>query len=165
MDEVQSSHQRKRSEMLTIIISWQIKCKPNITYTALTFNAVVYHAPQFKCAYYHFPAFCCPAQIFAARLWGFLPLGSLLTGITCQLAELVLGFEVQCMEGHPFGAADFPLDPYLIPSTCCCGLDWNLCPTSKSSSLSACGNTSIHWSKLIVLRQVVHFISLCCSDQ
>ena len=68
-------------------------------------------------AYYHFPAFCCPARIFAARLWGLLPLGSLLTGIMCRLAELVLGFEVQCMEGRPFGAADFPLDPYFLLSS------------------------------------------------
>ena len=32
----------------------------------------------------------------------------------CRLVELVLGFEVQCMEGRPFGTADFPLDPYFL---------------------------------------------------
>ena len=100
-------------------------------------------------AYYHFPAFCCPVWIFPARLWGLLSLGSLLTGIMCQLAELVLGFEVQCTEGHPFGVADFPLDPYfLLPAAVTwigiCGPRWSL-PLPY-------GNTSIHWSKLMKCR-------------
>ena len=40
----------------------------------------------------------------------------------------------------------------ILPSSCCYGLDWNSWPTLKSSSLSACGNTSIHRSKLMKCR-------------
>lgn len=129
----------------------------NTTYTVLNFkfHGIVYHAPQFK--------------------WEiiFLPFSSILlasTNICCKavdwslafrfpsyrhhvqiLAELVWGFEVQCMEGHPrtFGAAGFPLDSYLLLPCC---LDWNSWPTSRSFSMRSCSNTSIHWSELMKCR-------------
>ena len=146
MDEIKPSHQRKISEMLTIFpesIQTQISVN-NITYTAL-FNAIVYHMHP----------------SWSEKLC-LLPLSSILlpsTNICCKaVRSLAFGFPSYwhhvpisraCVGfwGAVYGRMSFWLPSgSILPSTCCCGLDW------KSSSLSACGNTSIHWSKSMKCR-------------